>query len=144
LKRRVQKRKFDSEANTIVLAGGLITSKLLKYFDLTSDVGAMLGEEAFRGKERTSATFHWFPQYVALIVGIVVQPYLLRYMSGGVWDLKGFIGWLVASIFIAIMAFPAVYKNSLDPDKPLVVQLCVIFATGMGWQTLVGAALNRG
>jgi hypothetical protein len=105
-----------------------MTSKLLKYFDLTSSVGAWSAEETFRGAEGISRTFHWFPQYVALIGGIVVQPYLLRYMTSGFWDLKGFLGWLVASVFIAVMAFPAVYKNSLDTEKPLVVQLCVIFS----------------
>jgi hypothetical protein len=116
-------------------------SSMFQYFDLASSIGSWPTEH-YRGSQDRGNALHWFPQYAALIAGIVGQPYLLRYMSGGVWDLKGFVGWLVASVFIAVMAFPAVYKNSLDPEKPLFVQLCVIFATGMGWQTLVGSALK--
>jgi hypothetical protein len=115
--------------------------KVFRYFDLTSSVGGIPASDTFRGRAR--GTFSWLPQYLALIAGIVVQPYLSRYMTDAVWTFKGLPGWFFASIFVGLIAFPAVYKNSLDPEKPVFVQLCVIFATGMGWQTLVGAALKR-
>src|SRR5262249_48056120 len=95
-----------------------------------------------KASDATTRTLHWLPQYLAVLAGIIAQPFIQRYMSSGVWDLKGFWGWLTASVIIAVVAFPGVYKQSFDVEKPLPVQLAVIFATGMGWQSLVGAAVK--
>jgi hypothetical protein len=57
-------------------------------------------------------------------------------------DVSGIWGWIVASAVIAIMAFPGVYKDAFDATKPIFAQLCVIFTTGTGWQTLVSSALQ--
>jgi hypothetical protein len=38
-----------------------------------------------------------------------------------------------------VLIFPAVYRNAFDPQKPLFVQLCAIFASGVGWQGLLDA-----
>jgi hypothetical protein len=34
-----------------------------------------------------------------------------------------------------------VYKNAFDPDKPIVVQLCALFVSGLGWQSLFQTAV---
>jgi hypothetical protein len=112
-------------------------NKVIEYFDLASEYRPG-GSRAVADQGK----LHWLPQYVAVLAGIMVQPYFARYMAAGHWDLKGFWGWLFASIVIALMAFPAVYKDSLDPTKPLFVQMCVIFTSGTGWQTLVSTALK--
>jgi hypothetical protein len=36
---------------------------------------------------------------------------------------------------MAIALLPAVYKNAFDPDKPILIQLCALFASGLGWQS---------
>jgi hypothetical protein len=114
-------------------------NKLIEYFDLGSKLRR-------RGPEATeeAQTIHWLPQYVALLAGIAIQPLFQRYMAGTAqaWDLRGLLMWLAASIVIAIMAFPGVYKASFDEKKPIFVQLCVIFTAGTGWQTLVTGALK--
>jgi hypothetical protein len=40
---------------------------------------------------------------------------------------------------MAIAILPAVYKNAFDPDKPMLVQLCALFSSGLGWQSLFQA-----
>src|SRR5437773_9623791 len=92
------------------------------YFDLVSQYRPG-GSRAVAATD--SANLHWFPQYLALLAGIVVQPYFQRYMTAGQWNPSGLWGWLLASLIIAVMAFPAVYKESLDATKPIIIQLCV-------------------
>ena len=83
-------------------------------------------------------------QYLALLAGIFVQPLFQQYMAGKgpTWDAMHLGSWLFASLVIAVMAFPGIYKASFDPEKPVFVQLCVIFTAGTGWQTLVSGALK--
>lgn len=107
---------------------------LIRYFDLVSQYRKD-GSLAVSTTEEKSLTV--WPQYLALLLGIIVQPYLQQYINTHEWKIAGFWAWLIASVFIALMAFPAVYKSSMDATKPLFVQFCVIFTAGMGWQTIV-------
>lgn len=114
---------------------------IVRYFDLASEKRTVGGAPMSAGQNgQTPAPI--LPQYLALFLGIVVQPYLVKYISNQSWDLKGFWGWFAASALIALIAFPGIYKKSFDLDKPIFVQLCVIFTSGMGWQSIVGAALK--
>ena len=118
-------------------------NKLIEYFDLGSRVRPPQNQEGVnQGGQGSGVVVHWFPQYLALLCGIALQPHLQKYMATGRWDLDHFWGWVVASGVIAIMAFPGVYRNSFDPKQPVFVQLCVIFTAGTGWQSLVSTALK--
>jgi hypothetical protein len=112
-------------------------NKIIGYFDLVSEYRKG-GPKAIA----ETTQLHWIPQYLALLAGIVAQKFFSRYMATGHWNLDGFAGWVIASAIIAIMAFPAVYKKSFDPEKPIFVQLCVIFVAGTGWQSLATTALK--
>lgn len=120
---------------------------IIRYFDLQSGKRT-LNAVAHGGKGGASAAV--LPQYIALVVGIVVQPYLQHYMQTNQWSLSlsDVIGRLIFGVIIGALAFPGVYKNAFDPDKPLIVQLCAIFAAGIGWQSLIEggakAALGTG
>jgi hypothetical protein len=120
---------------------------IVRYFDLQSMKRSLL-PEAQGGGGGVSAPV--FPQYCAVVLGVVVQPYLQQYMKIGHWSLTvpDVVGRLVFGAIIGLLAFPAVYKNAFDPDKPLIVQLCAIFAAGIGWQSLIEggakAALGTG
>lgn len=116
-----------------------IVNRIASYMDLASQYRP---EGSRAVDESGTVNLHWLPQYLALLAGIIVQPYLQRYMATGGWDASGLWGWILGSTIIAVMAFPGVYKASFDATKPLFVQLCVIFTTGTGWQTLVSSALK--
>jgi hypothetical protein len=115
--------------------------RFIEYFDLGSIARAR--RKAFAIDESAEQrSIHWFPQYLALVAGILVQPFFQKYMATGQWDLKGFWGWAAGSAVVSAMAFPGVYKRTFDAERPLFVQLCVIFTAGTGWQTLVSTALK--
>jgi hypothetical protein len=68
------------------------------------------------------------PQYLALVAGIVVQPYFAKYQETRTWPgFHDISGWIVFSIIVGIVIFPGVYKKTFDPGTPLVVQLGAIF-----------------
>jgi len=81
-------------------------------------------------------------QYLALLAGIFVQPFLAKYRETGTWNLTGWGGWLIFAAIVGVIVFPSVYRNAFDPTKPIYVQLCAIFAAGLGWQTLFQAAVK--
>src|SRR5438046_1297544 len=95
---------------------------VIRYFDLASEVRP---RRALPTTERRE--FHWLPQYLALLAGIVTQRFFQEFMTSGKWTPTGFWAWLLAACIIAIMIFPGVYKKAFDPERPLFVQLCVIF-----------------
>jgi hypothetical protein len=117
-------------------------NKIVEYFDLASQYRPGGSHAVAEEENKKALKLHWLPQYLALLAGIIAQRYFAGYMTTGQWDPTGFLGWVVASIIVALMAFPAVYKGSFDATKPIFVQLCVIFTTGTGWQTIVGSALK--
>ncbi len=111
--------------------------RLVRYFDLqaASRLTMPKGQAAVRGK-----LLPVLPQYAALILGIAVQPYLTMFQLSGHWQLTGWPQWLAFAAIVGIIVFPGVYKRSIDPGKPLFVQLCVIFSAGIGWQSLFTTA----
>jgi hypothetical protein len=109
---------------------------ITSYFDLTN--GLVPGRP---GPSATSAKPPVLPQYFALAAGVVAEPFVHAFIKngnfGGVgnpWTL------LIFGLLIAIIIFPGVYKNAFDPERPIFVQLCAIFASGIGWQSLFQAA----
>jgi len=79
-------------------------------------------------------------QYIAVLLGIIVQPYLAAYQSTGNWNIQGIWGQVLASVIIGFVIFPSVYKNTIDPTNPPFVQFCLLFVAGMGWQNLLDGA----
>jgi hypothetical protein len=56
------------------------------------------------------------------------------------FDLTGLLARAGFALLMAILLLPAVYKNAFDPEKPILVQLCALFTSGVGWQSLFQAA----
>lgn len=83
-------------------------------------------------------TFPVLPQYLALAAGVAVQPFLNHYIETHQWSVSW--GTVIAQIVFGFLMgaciFPGVYRNAFDPGKPLFVQLCAIFTTGLGWESL--------
>lgn len=111
--------------------------RIIRYFDLASEQRAKDPTAVSRGK-----ALHWFPQYVFLVVGVIIQPFFAAYQQTGQWNFAGLQGRVLFALIVGLIVFPAVYKNSFDPGKPLFVQLCAIFAVGMGWESLLRTALK--
>jgi hypothetical protein len=110
---------------------------VIRYFDLQSARRAVAPEAQAGTKQRLPVLW----QYVALVLGILVQPLLAKYAATKTWDLGAVPGWIPFAIIIGLVIFPGVYKKAANPGaNPLFVQLCAIFASGIGWQSLVAVA----
>jgi hypothetical protein len=112
---------------------------VVQYFDLASSQREVAVR---RGAEGGQKRLHWVPQYVALALGVLIQPYFASYQNTGQWMLEGGWGRVLFAVVAGILILPAVYKRAFDPDKPIVVQLCAIFAAGLGWESLLDTAVK--
>jgi hypothetical protein len=81
------------------------------------------------------------PQYGAVSLGVLADPLLRNYIETQSFslDFAGIAARTGFALLMAIALLPAVYKNAFDPDKPILVQLCALFASGLGWQSLFQA-----
>jgi hypothetical protein len=106
-----------------------------RYFDLQSQQRWKMQTEAVGGQQQHAPVL---PQYGALSLGVLVEPFLNNYVASGTFgfDLSGVALRGIFALLMAILLLPAVYKNAFDPEKPLLVQLCALFTSGVGWQSL--------
>lgn len=101
------------------------------YFDLRSKSNVIrpLGQKSFV-----------IPQYVAMVVGIIAQPFIDGYKEHNTWpDTTALLGRVIFGLVVGFAIFPGVYRRAWDNNSPLFVQLCSIFSAGLGWQTLISA-----
>lgn len=115
----------------------MAANRVFQYFDLQSERRGAKAAEAHGADEEKRLPI--IPQYIALVIGIVVEPFLRDYVVTGSWSWAtgAIIGRAVFGLLIGLAVFPAVYKNGFDPESPGFVQLCAIFAAGFGWQSLI-------
>jgi hypothetical protein len=119
-----------------------LVSRIVDYFDLQlgrRPVGAMPHKTG-------GPAFPVLPQYLALAAGVAVQPFLNHYIESHQWDVSW--GAIVAQIFFGFLMgaciFPGVYRNAFDRSKPMFVQLCAIFTSGLGWESLFKTGVAAG
>ena len=112
---------------------------LKTYFTLYTDSNNSL--ESF---ETNGSKPHAFIQWFVLLLGIVIQPFFTSYKETG--DFAWNYDWkfLLFAIIVAFVAFPGIYRKAFDSDQPKWIQVIPIFTAGLGWQTLVDAAINGG
>ena len=81
------------------------------------------------------------PQHGAVTLGVLADPLLRTYIDTKSFalDISGIAAGTGFALLMAIAILPAVYKNAFDPDKPILIQLCALFASGLGWQSLFQA-----
>jgi hypothetical protein len=110
-------------------------NEIIRYFDLQS---------ARRGiaTAHSTATMRVFQQYCALVLGIAIQPFLAEFQVSHHWNinLTEWLNWFVFALITGLLIFPGVYKKAFDPNQPQFVQFCAIFASGIGWKSLLTTA----
>ncbi len=113
---------------------------IIRYFDLQSARRGVAAGYAAR------VPLSVFPQYLALVLGITVQPFLAQFQITHKWSLDygEWASWFAFALITGLLVFPAVYKKAFDPDKPYFVQFCAIFTAGVGWKSLLTVAAKAG
>lgn len=114
----------------------------VQYFDINSDIRPKVAKAKSVSGE--SKTIRAWPQWLTLLAGIIIQPYLESYKATGSWDFQiaDFWGWLLFSVIVAFIIFPSIYKKAFDPEKPLAVLLAPIFTAGIGWEAIFGTVVK--
>lgn len=118
-----------------------LVNAAIGYFDLQS---RERGVRRTRGFSEGDQHLTVLPQYIALVLGIVAQPYLMAFQATGSWSvtLTSFVSWTVFALLVGLCIFPGVYKKSFDPGQPRFVQFCTIFVAGIGWKALFATAVK--
>jgi hypothetical protein len=125
-----------------------VLNQFIRYFDLQSparrrqEADRELIARATEGAEPSVKHAPVLPQYGAVTFGVLVDPLLRSYIDSQTfnfdfWSLLARAGF---ALLMAILLLPAVYKNAFDPEKPILVQLCALFTSGVGWQSLFQTA----
>ena len=79
--------------------------------------------------------------YGTLVFGNVASNFLDAYRSGLTWH-PNFLA-LVFAFIVGIVLLPgAIDTNKLNGQREELVQFATVFTYGMGWQTLLGAAIQ--
>lgn len=120
-------------------------NRALSYFDLQS---AERDQRKARGMGEGGGVRNLtvIPQYLALVLGIIIQPYLAAFQTTGdfVVTFESFMKWTLFALIVGILIFPGVYRKAFDPDQPRFVQFCAIVATGVGWKALFTVVMKAG
>jgi hypothetical protein len=118
---------------------------VVRYFDLRSQTGTLSARSAGPASKRAAAPSGEhaavLPQYGAVTLGVLADPLLRNYIETQSYtlDFAAIAARTGFALLMAIALLPAVYKNAFDLDKPILVQLCALFASGLGWQSLFQA-----
>ena len=84
-------------------------------------------------------------QYLGVLLGIFAQPIIVQRKKGGPSDIRfdfASIGYLVASIVVAIVIFPGIYRPMPPATHPRFVQFCILFGAGIGWQAIFDSVVK--
>jgi hypothetical protein len=135
-------------------------SRFLRYFDLRTPSAEPI---AGRGKVvlmsgdpsqstqpilppplRESFFRHVAVLYIVLVLGIYLQPLLVRFQLEGIIDYQKGSSWewIVFSMLVALALFPLAYRKAIKSRTPDFVVLCSVFTLGLGWQTVFGAIIK--
>lgn len=83
-------------------------------------------------------------QWLALFAGVLIQPYFegFRQSHPHAWHFNGFLDWSLFALITSIVIFPAVYRRVVDSNSPAIIQFAPIFASGLGWESLMGTVIG--
>jgi hypothetical protein len=115
----------------------MLLAKIVRYFDINSEIKRAAVPTATGAAK---SELPWIPQYLALTLGVFLQPYMAHYRFAGVWDFDGGWGRLLFSFLVAFGLFPIVYKKVITRKVPLIALLGTIFISGLGWQSMFDTA----
>lgn len=119
-------------------------NKIISFFDLYSQYRPQ-GAQAQSATDEQIAVWRQWVIYLACLVGIFAGPYALEAAQGRYPSLIQVVGGPAHALWSALFAFvltAALFKTWLTPKTPLVGQIGVAIAVGIGSGKLVPVALD--
>ncbi len=82
--------------------------------------------------------------YLLLILSIFSSRFLDLYRAGVLDQFRLDGPYLLFTAIASLLAFPVVYDRAdLNRNRPVFVQLALIFAAGMGWEKIVATVIGK-
>jgi hypothetical protein len=82
--------------------------------------------------------------YGVLVASIMSSRYLDLYRAGLADQFVLDWRYLLFMSIVSLLAFPVVYDRAMmSTDRPVLVQIGLIFTTGMGWEKIVATAIGK-
>ena len=93
----------------------------------------------------TQLTWAWqVAIYVILVLSIFSSRFLDLYRAGVLDEFRVDGPYMLFTAIASLLAFPIVYDRAqLTRGRPVLVQIGVIFAAGMGWEKLIATAIGK-
>lgn len=121
-----------------------------RYFDLSQpatfrDATPKAQVHQAGGSVEHKLTLKWqLITYVVLVLSIMASRYLDLFRAGVASSFRVDVPYLIFIAIASLLVFPLVYdKACLNTDKPVLLQIGVIFSAGMGWEKIVSTALGK-
>lgn len=81
--------------------------------------------------------------FMTLILSVVASRFIDYYRAAVSWSLFTDWQYLLFAAIVSLLAFPAVYRKAQHTRKdPVLVQLGVVFAAGLGWEKILSTAAD--
>jgi len=82
--------------------------------------------------------------YGVLVLSIMASRFLDLFRAGVASSFRIDLPYLIFIATASLLVFPVVYdKACFNRDKPLLLQIGVIFSAGMGWEKIVSTAVGK-
>ena len=82
--------------------------------------------------------------YVVLVLSIMASRFLDLFRAGVASTFRVDLPYLIFIAIASLLVFPVVYdKACFNRDKPILLQIGLIFSAGMGWEKIVSTAVGK-
>lgn len=82
--------------------------------------------------------------YFVLVLSILSSRFLDLYRAGVLSEFTVDGPYLLFIAIASLLAFPIVYARAeLNRNRPMLLQIALVFAAGMGWEKIVATAIGR-
>ncbi len=95
--------------------------------------------------DSTELTLAWqLVIYLLLVLSIFSSRFLDLYRAGVLDQFRLDGPYLLFTAIASLLAFPVVYDRAeLNRNRPIFVQLALVFAAGMGWEKIVATVIGK-
>jgi len=95
------------------------------------------------GDEQKPSLGWQFIIFGTLTLSIIASRYIDYYRAATSWSLRHDWQYLFFALIVSLLAFPIVYRKAQSSrNEPILVQLGVIFAAGLGWEKLLSTTAD--
>jgi len=134
------RKQFDS-GHVAVLTP--IESAAVPAATTLTPLGRGASNQADSGQARNPSISWQILIFVTLIFSVIASRFIDYYRAAVSWSLFRDWQYLLFAAIVSLLAFPIVYRKAQHSrNDPILVQLGMIFAAGLGWEKVLSTAAD--